>query len=202
MVEGKQHLELKKAVKQHLSQGNYCHYESHMWSWGGKGSLRVDVHYVKNKRHYYVECETAPRLERLITKGEKRRKRYLGSLYNLIVPATTYNRIDWWRLSGYFDIIYFYSFEREEVVSKIDLRYFGGLRDLFLDLVTPIFRGQRAQDFYRSFWKRKNILKKCIQCLSGSDDQRSADPIRPDIQQVPDRSCGGRRPRYVRGSQR
>jgi hypothetical protein len=171
MVESDLHLALKEAVKRHHAERNRCWEESVMGSWGGEGCLRVDVHYNRKRRYYYVECETKPNIRRLIEKGRKRNKYYRRTVYNLVVPETEYWKKNWRELSGYFDIIYSYNIEKERFTDKTDLRTLGNLQDLILDRLMPFLRSPEFKKFSRFFWKRKNIivqfmynLKLCIRC--------------------------------------
>ena len=168
------HLKLKKAVETHLSEGNNCRFESTMGPWGGSGSLRVDVTYSRNRRRYYVECETRPNIKRLRKKGEKRNKNYYRTMYNLIVPSSVFFKRDWRQLHGYFDNVYSYDESADLINDRVDLRTFGRLQDLILDRAMPFFRSPEYEGFARFFWIRKNRVKRylenqitCLRCCMG-----------------------------------
>jgi hypothetical protein len=168
-MESRLHLALKKAVETHLAGGNHCWYESHMGPWGGSGSLRVDVHYNRNKRSIYVECETRPSISRLIEKGKRRVKVPYRNVYILVVPDEYYGRLEWQRLRGYFDLVLGYDVEDGVFTGKRDLRFMGPLRDAALDFLIPIYKSERVQGTLNRVTRRKNILKMRLrgrlQCL-------------------------------------
>ena len=174
MVESDLHLKLKKAVENHLAEGSRCRFESNMMPWGGSGSLRVDVQYTRNRRHYYVECETRPNISRLKRKGEKRKKCYYRTVYNLIVPASEFHKNDWSLLRGYFDNVYSYDEQCDEIDDRVDLRTLGSLQDIILDHAMPFLRSPEFREFCRFFWKRKNLALGffrrrfwCLRCCMG-----------------------------------
>ena len=165
---------MKKAVETHLSEGNHCWFENTMGAWGGSGSLRVDVSYSRNRRHYYVECETRPNIKRLKKKGVKRKKYHRRTDYNLFVPSTEFCKREWMQLRGYFDKVYSYDEITDKIVNQVDLRTLGTLQDLILDYAMPFFRSPRYQEFSRFFWKRKNLVTTylyhrlhCLRCCMG-----------------------------------
>ena len=168
------HHQLKQAVETHLSEGNRCRFESIMGSWGGVGSLRVDVHYYRKGRSYYVECETRPNIKRLRKKGEKRKGYRRRTDYNLIVPSTEFTKKDWTLLRGFFDKVYSYDVALDEINDVVDLRTLGRVRDLVLDVAMPFFKSPGYKEFSRFFWKRKNRVNTflyyqlhCLRCCMG-----------------------------------
>lgn len=167
MVESDLHLKLKKAVETHLAEGSHCWFESTMGPWGGSGSLRVDVQYTRNRRYYYFECETKPNISRLIHKGEKRKKCYYRTVYNLVIPTSEFNKNDWSLLRGYFDNVYGYDEQLDEIPDRVDLRTLGSLQDIILNRTMPFLRSPEFREFCRFFWKRKNLCRHCYNCLRG-----------------------------------
>ena len=191
MVESQLHLSLKEAVVKHLSEGNHCWFEDTMGAWGGAGSLRVDVFYVRKRRWVYVECETRPNIERLKKKGDKRNEHHKRTDYNLIVPSTEFVKRDWYELRGYFDKIYSYDVGLDEIVDHVDLRTLGGVQDFCLDFAMPIIRSREAKDLYWWLIRRKNgvcwrirALIQCSSCKLGIDTPWKYCPRRgcPDSQ--------------------
>ena len=147
-----------------------------MGSWGGAGSLRVDVRYTRNLRYYYVECEIRPNIKRLRKKGVKRKTCRRRTDYNLIVTASEFVKRDWRQLHGYFDKVYSYDETADEIIDQVDLRTLGRIQDLILDYAMPFFRSQRYKEFSRFFWKRKNLFIgylrswfACFRCCLGLD---------------------------------
>ena len=163
---------MKQAVATHLSEGNHCWFEDTMGPWGGAGSLRVDVHYYRKGRSYYVECETRPNIKRLRKKGEKRKKCPWRTDYNLIVPSTEFTKKDWRQLRGYFDNVYGYDVTQDKIYQKMDLRRLGVLQDLVLDIWMPVRRSSKFKDIEWWFIRRKNGFAICINCLRGEDPPR------------------------------
>lgn len=158
---------MKQAVETHLSEGNRCWFEDTMGSWGGEGSLRVDVHYYRKGRSYYVECETMPNIKRLRKKGEKRNGWGRRTDYNLIVPSTEFTKKDWTKLRGYFDLVYGYDVNQDKICFRKDLRRLGVLQDLVLDIWMPVRRSSRFKGMEWWFIRRKNLCAGCVMCLRG-----------------------------------
>lgn len=129
-----------------------------MLSWGGEGSLRVDVSYKMNHRHYYVERETKPNIKRLLEKGHRRKKCRKRINYPLVFPESEYGRHEWSKLRGCFDRVFAYRFEDDRFTEALDLRTFGGLQDLVLDLMTPPYMSPESQRLCRHLWRNKNYV--------------------------------------------
>lgn len=166
-MESSLHLCLKDAVKHHHAGVNHCSTESIQGVWGGEGSLRVDVMYVKNHRYYLYECETRPNLKRLKEKGRKRSKLHYKTVYSLVVPESMYHRKDWKQLTGYFDIVYSYHVGEDRFTGSQDLRTFGGLQDFVLDIVMPVVRSTWFVNARSWIFRKKNHFIHCVYCLLG-----------------------------------
>jgi hypothetical protein len=178
MVESSLHLSLKEAVKLHHAGGNHCWTEA-VQGYGGEGSLRVDVKFVKNHRYYLYECEIRPNIKRLKEKGRKRSKLHRKTVYSLVVPESEYSKRDWRQLAGFFDIVYAFNVGEDRFTGSQDLRTFGGLQDLVLDFVMPVVRSRWFVSARRWIYRNKNHGVGCVYCLLGkrcplcwsSDDQ-------------------------------
>ena len=146
---------MKDAVIRHLVGDDRYWTENTIWL----NTLRVDVEYVKNRRRFLVECETRPGIKRLIAKGKHRNRVPYRNVYILVVTAEWYRRLEWWRLKTYFDLILVYDVEREQFTDRRDLRFMGWLRDVALDMIVPIYNGERLQHSIHLINRGKNRLK-------------------------------------------
>ena len=134
MVEGGLHRDLKNAVLEHLVKGNNYWLEQVV----GYTGQRVDVAYISYKRHYLVECESKPGEMRLKAKGRTRNMLPYRNVYLLVMPLKEYHKRDWTTMRGSFDKVYSYDRDLGVLVEEIDLRRFGWVRDLVLNLFTPV----------------------------------------------------------------
>ncbi|MFC1803959.1 hypothetical protein ACFL0D_08360 [Thermoproteota archaeon] len=156
-MESHLHLAMKDAVIRDLvDDGRYS--TEYLYGYRGSGALRVDISYTKNKREYLVECETRPNIKRLIDKGKRRNEISYRTMYILVVPSEYYHRIDWRQLHGYFDIIFTYEIDRDMLTERQDLRFLGSLRDVFLNVLVPVYKSNETQSVSRWLVIRKNLL--------------------------------------------
>lgn len=156
IMESDLHIAMKDAVKRMLAgeSRTWIEYSASRFD----NRLRVDIHYTKNKRDFLVECETKPNIKRLIKKGKRRNSLTYRNTYILIVPSKHFEKHDWLRLRGYFDIVLAYDIRLDRFSMKRDLRLFGSLQDRIFDLATPIYRGRRARNLYWSCYRSKNLI--------------------------------------------
>lgn len=166
-MESDLHLSMKKAVVRDIGKGSK-YWTEYLIGYCGSGSLRVDVNFSKNRRKYLVECETRPKIKRLIQKGKRRNKIRYRTVYILVVTSEWYRKLDWTQLKGYFDIIMSYDVEEDTFTERWDLRFLGPQRDTVLDIIVPIYMSEAVQSIYLRLVMGKNQVKhtirKLIQC--------------------------------------
>ena len=154
-MESDLHLAMKGAVVRYLVDGERYWTESRVWYSG----LRVDVSYMRKRRHFLVECETRPGVKRLVEKGRRRNTVPYRNVYILVVTAEWFRRLELRRLKGYFDRVLVYDDDCDRFTDSRDLRRLGWLRDSALDILVPIYYSKRFQNMLRTITMCKGRFK-------------------------------------------